>query len=143
MTTHFIHQQALAFAARLDANDFEAVKPLLAPDCRYDTTDQALTGPEAILKSYRENSEWAKATLELIDYESRVEESGEETAAVLFADHLTHHGLTHTYRCRQHLTFGPEMTIIRIEHEELPGEREKLDEFFERCGIKRGNNDSN
>lgn len=137
MMTSAAYQQALLFARRLDADDFDAVKPLLAPDCQYDTKNGILIGPEAIVESYRSNSQGAQATLDSIEYESEVVESGEKSATVLFTDRLTHRGFSHIYRSLQHLTFGPDMTMVRIESEELPGERERLNAFFQRCGIKR------
>jgi len=43
----------------------------------------------------------------------------------------------HRYRCRQEFTFGDDGRVIRIVHRELPGEREDLQAFLDRCGIQR------
>lgn len=38
-------------------------------------------------------------------------------------------GQSHPYSSKQKLRFNPDGCIIRIDHEEIPGEREKLDAF--------------
>ena len=74
---------------------------------------------------YRQNSEWGSRVLEQVIFESSVDEDAVgESWRVLYTDRITQAGLTHEYRCRQHLTINPAGKIANIVHEELPGERE-------------------
>ncbi len=105
---------ARLFAAALDRCDFTEASRYLSPDCRYQIGGGELIGPEAIIGSYRDSAEWGSRTLEQVIYESEVEE-GQDGLSVLFTDRILHHGQ---------------------KHEELPGEREALDQFFKHCGVK-------
>lgn len=127
---------AKRFAAALDRCDFSEAARYLAPDCRYEFGQEVLIGPDAIIASYRESDEWGRGVLQQVVYESRVEWNSDH-ATVTYIDRLSHHGETHEYRCRQHLWLDDTRHIVRIVHEELPGEREKLDEVFARWGVKR------
>ena len=123
-------------AAALDRDDFIEAARFLATDCIYEIGDETRIGSAAILASYAGSSTWGREHFDL-RYESEVGEPEGDTVAVTYVDHLTlaeHH---HTYRCRQHLTVGPEGRVTRIVHEELPGEREKLDQFFQECGVEK------
>ncbi len=133
-----MHSQSIAtrFAAALDRSDFVEAARYLSPDCQYQIGEEVLIGPESIIASYRESAEWGRRTLEQVIYESQVEESGDHVA-VLYIDRLTHHRQTHVYRCRQHLWIDDTGRIVRIVHEEMPGERERLDEIFARWGVRR------
>jgi hypothetical protein len=133
-----VHSLTIArlFAAALDRSEFDAAARYLAPDCRYQIGGELLIGPDAIIASYRESDEWGKRALDQVLYESQVEQTGGDLS-VLFADRITHHGETHEYRCRQHLWLDDAGLIARILHEELPGERASLTEFFARCRIRR------
>lgn len=130
--------QAIAtrFAAALDRCDFAEAARYLAADCCYQIGQDVLIGPEAIIASYRESDEWGRGVLEQVVYRSRVEQSSDHVT-ITYIDQLFHHGETHEYRCQQHLWLDASGRIAQIVHEELPGEREKLDEFFARVGVKR------
>ena len=127
---------ARRFASALDRCDFAEAARYLAPDCRYQIGEAVLVGPEAIIASYRESDEWGRSVLEHVVYESQVEESGDHVT-VTYIDRLSYHGETHEYRCRQHLWLDAPGRIVRILHEELPGERERLDEFLGKIGVER------
>ena len=127
---------AKRFATALDRCDLAEAGLCLASDCHYEIGTQQLIGPDAILASYCENAEWAGRALEQVIYESAVEE-GQEGLSVLYTDRIVHRGLTHQYSSRQHLTINDDGQITRIVHEELPGQREKLDEFLSQCGVRR------
>ena len=61
-----------------------------------------------------------------------------DTASVLYTDYLMKvPGQWHRHRCRQHLTVGAEGRVVKIVHEDLPGEVESLERYFEACGIER------
>jgi hypothetical protein len=126
--------QASRFTAALDADDFEGIRPLLAGGCVYDTSKETLIGPDAVIASYRKNGESARERFAEIEYESAVVEAGPSRATVEFTDHLTARGERHTYRCRQRLRFDATGRIVAIAHEELPGERARLEEFLLRIG---------
>jgi hypothetical protein len=128
---------ARRFAEALDREDYGEAAALLAPDARYRIGDRVLAGPEAIVASYRENGEWALAALDGVSYESRVEAAGPGRAAITFVDHLEHAMRRHTHTCRQVVTVNPDGRITEIEHQDLPGERERLDAFFLETGVRR------
>ncbi len=125
------------FARALDHNDFAAAASCLSPDCRYVFKDETLVGPGAILKSYAENDEWARRVLDRVAYESRVSRRPDGTISVLFIDSIVHHGSSHRYRSRQEISIDAGGLIAGIVHRELPGEREKLEAFLARCGLRR------
>ncbi len=127
---------ARLFATALDRCDYDEATRYIAADCRYEIGAHELLGPEAIIASYRESAEWGRRVLDQVVYESEVRQAGDHVA-VLYTDRLTHHGETHVYRCRQRLWLDDSGQIVRILHEELPDEREKLDEFFARMEIRR------
>ena len=127
---------AKRFAAALDRCDFIEAGRYVAPDCHYQTGREELVGPDAILASYRDNAVWASHALEQVIYESEVEETSDDFS-VLFIDRIMHQGQTHEYRCRQHLSLNHGGQVVRIVHEELPGERERLNDFFGRHGVIR------
>lgn len=125
------------FARRLDADQYEAIRSLLTPDCVYETGHEILKGPDAIIASYREHGERARKLVDRIDYTSDVVEAGSRHVIVVFTDSLTHKGAPHVYRLNQHLHFSKDGLIERIVHEDMPGERERLTEFMNRIGIRR------
>jgi hypothetical protein len=123
---------AARFAAALDADDFDAFRALLAPDCRYEVRGAALVGPDAILDSYRYASEAAHSEFDEVTYASRVLRVDGDSAVIEFADHLEREGAVHVFLCLQHLTVAAGVITV-IRHEDLPGEREKLSAF--RAGL--------
>ncbi len=124
------------FAAALDRCDFAQATGYLAADCRYEIGGKALNGRDAIIASYRESAEWGRRMLDGVVYESDVRSEGDHFA-VLYTDRITHGGETCEYRSRQHLWLNADGQVMKIVHEELSGEREKLNGFFARHGVKR------
>lgn len=124
------------FARALDGEDYETATRMIARECEYVSPKGTLVGPLAIVASYRDAGDWVKATLDAVDYESSVRIEGNEVV-ITFVDHLAHAGRRHTYSCEQALTISPDGSIRRIEHRELPGQREEVDRFLERAGIAR------
>lgn len=125
------------FASALDRCDFDEAMHHIAPDCRYEIGQRKLVGPADIIASYRESDEWGRRVLDEVVYESEVTASADGSITVRYIDRLTHRGETHVYRSHQHLWLDDAGQVIRIVHEELPGEREALDAFFARHGIQR------
>ena len=127
---------AQRFAGALDRCDFAEAQAYLSEDCHYQIGQETLIGPEAIIASYRDSAEWGRRTLDQVVYESQVTQD-EKGLSVLYVDRITHGGVTHEYHCRQHLWLNDAGKVERIVHEELPGEREKLDKFFADRGVRR------
>ena len=133
-----VAQTAATLAAALDRNDFATAARLISAECRYEVRGETLIGAAAIIGSYAENNLWATQNLDEVRYESEVGEPAGDTVAVHYTDYLMKAGGGwHRHRCRQHLTVDDEGRIVRIVHEDLPGEVEALDDYFERCGIGR------
>ncbi len=128
---------ARRFAAALDRCDFDEAAGYVAADCRYDTGHGELVGPNAIIASYRASDEWGRGVLDQVVYESEVTANADGSLTVLYIDRLTHRGETIEYRSRQRLWLNEAGQVIRILHQELPGEREALDAFFARHGVRR------
>lgn len=126
---------ATAFARALDADDFETAATFLAPDCLYVTGAETLDGPRAILESYERNSAWARQNLDAVEYESTLVSTNGASASIAFLDRVAKGTETLDHRCRQTYDVDARGLIVRIEHHDLPGEREKLRAFFDKCGI--------
>jgi hypothetical protein len=126
-----ILESARRFAAALDAEDYEAVRASLGSGCVYDAPQGVLIGPEAIVASYRENADGARSRFAKIEYTSEVATAGPAPAeaVITFIDRVMLGGAWHEHRCRQHVRFGAGGLIEHIRHEELPGERERLQQF--------------
>lgn len=118
------------FAAALDAEDYDAVRALLADSCVYRKGAELHTGAEAVVASYQRIGNSARDRFDKLEYTSAVTARGDNEAAIEFTDRITHGGATHVYRCRQRIRTDGAGRIERIEHEELPGERERLNAFL-------------
>lgn len=125
-----------AFGIALDHDDFEYIQTIMAPACIYDNGDEVLTGPVEIAADYKKNMERGKAMLDRLEWgESYVEHHAGDDYFVYFEDRLQHGGESHTYKCRQKIRVNDDMKLIRIEHQELPGEREAVEAFKRRVGV--------
>jgi len=129
---------ATSLAKALDRNDFLGAAEWIAADCLYEVRGDVIVGAESILASYAETAHWAEQVFDEVRYESEVGAPAGDTAAVLYTDYLMKvPGKWHRHRCRQHLTVGPGGRVVRIVHEDLPGEMESLEAYFRECGIER------
>jgi hypothetical protein len=126
---------ARRFAQALDREDYVVAASCLAPDCVYAIHGRVLCGSEAIVASYREAGEWGAGQLDHVRFESSVRAGETGGAIVTFVDHLERRSQRHTHRCEQRLELDAEGLVRRIEHVDLPGEREALEGFFTRAGI--------
>ena len=125
-------------AKALDADDFAAARECLADGCEYVGPKDTCHGPEAIIASYAGASAWGRRAFDEVRYESEVGPVDGATVPVTFIDYLQKAGgRWHRYRCRQAFTVGAGGRIVRITHEELPGEREALEAYFKECGVER------
>jgi hypothetical protein len=129
---------ATALARALDRDDFAGAAEWLAADCAYEVRGDVTVGSAEILATYAETSNWARSQFDEVRYESEVGAPEGDTVPVLYTDYLMKvPGKWHRHRCRQHLTVGVEGMIVRIVHEDLPGEVDALEAYFKECGIER------
>ena len=131
-------QVARTLAAALDAEDYLTARRALAPACVYVLAADVYEGPDAILAVYADTAAWVRRTFDDVRYQSEVEPLPDGRVSVLYTDFLVlAGGRMHRHRSRQDLTIDLNGRVTRIEHRELPGEREALDAFFEAAGIAR------
>ena len=125
---------ACSFARALDNDDFVAAANVLDAGCRYESPDGVLTGPAAIIASYRSHSDRARATFDEVVYESEVGDADDGEVPIAFVDRIRRGTARHVYRCRQWVHVSSSGKIDSIRHEELDGEREALSRFLESSG---------
>jgi len=127
-----------AFAAALDAGDFETAGRMLAADCSYETDIASIAGRVAVVASYAAAARWTKDRFDEVRTESAVEAPVDGTARVTLTDYLLRAGgRFHRYACVQEVTVSRALEIVRIVQRELPGQREALDAYLTECGIER------
>jgi hypothetical protein len=90
---------------------------------------------DQIVNSYKEHTEYAHSTFDKVIYESSVQEINSSEFSVVYKDVISKNGKTHEYSCKQFITFNSENLISKIKHEEIPGEYERLKEFYHEIGI--------
>jgi hypothetical protein len=130
-------QVAERFARLLDGRDYHALVELLSADCEYECRGGMVCGSAAIVEEYRRSTEWAFDVLDRIDFSSTIDFESPNTAKVTFFDYLRLGSEVHRHTCQQILTTNENSQIKRIVHVDLPGEKARLEAFFEECGIKR------
>jgi len=137
-TADLVTSTATALARALDRNDFVTAARWIATDCIYEVREETLVGSVPILASYADTATWVERAFDEVRYESEVGEPEGDTVAVTYTDYIMKvPGQWHRHRCKQHLTVGAEGRVVRIVHEDLPGERESLEAYFRECGIER------
>lgn len=128
-----------ALADALDADDFETAAANMADGVVYTIGDRVFGGPDAIVASYRESSEMARRLFDEVGYDHVVFPTDDpNTFRVSYSDILTVDGDVLTHMAEQHLTVAPGVGVVRIVNVEVPGERERLDEFLAGHGLSRG-----
>lgn len=129
------------WAQALDVDDFGRVRALLSPHCVYHMRGTELVGPDAICGSYAEAAAWGRSKLDGLVYESSIARTdagqGHGAGTVRFVDHLEHAGERHTHTCEQKVELGEDGLVVRIEHVDLPGEREAVEAWFAKVGLER------
>jgi hypothetical protein len=123
-------------ARALDRDDYAAAARLIASDCEYDTGREVLRGADDIVASYQANSAWGRETFDALIFESRVNPPTGQRVAVRFVDIIRKGDLEYRHECIQEFTVGQDGKVVRIVHQDLPGETEALHDFFRRCGIE-------
>lgn len=127
-----------SLADALDADDFETAADNMADDVVYTIGDRVYEGPEAIVASYRESSEMARRMFDEVGYDHVVFPTDDpNTFRVSYSDILTVGDDVLHHQTEQHLTVLPGSGVVRIVNVDVPGEREKLDEFLTDHGLSR------
>jgi len=128
---------ALKFGTTLDADNFTSFKNIIAPECNYHIGDELYVGPDEIAGLYEKNLIEGKAKFDkLVWGKCRIEKVEPDIFEVYFSDFLTHQGITHNYQCKQRITINDSLLVIKIQHIELPNQREALNAFYEKVGLK-------
>jgi hypothetical protein len=123
-------------ARALDRDDFTAAAGLIAPNCVYDTGRGVLSGTDDIVASYQSNSAWGRAQFDELLFQSKVAPPVGRRVEVRFVDILRKGKLEYRHECIQEFTVGKQGKVVKIVHQDLPGEIQALYEFFRQCGIE-------
>ena len=127
-----------ALAQALDADDFETAAAVMAENVVYTIGDRVIHGREEIVASYREASAMARRLFDEVGYDHVVYPTEDRnTFRVGYSDILTVGGDTLAHMAEQHVTVAPGAGVVRIVNVDVPGEREKVDEFLARHGLSR------
>ncbi len=118
------------FASSLDAEDYARTASCLSAECLYDSPSGRLNGPLRIIESYQQNGDSARERFDEVSYRHDIETLGEGWFLVLFVDELRAGGRLHVFRCHQRVRVT-ESRICHIVQEELPGQRDQLNEFLD------------
>lgn len=128
---------AQALAGALDAEDYTTARRMIDVDAEYVLEDRVIQGAESIIASYADAGAFVRRTFEEFRYESAVEMLPDGRASVLHTDYFARPPARwHRHRTRQILTVGASGCVVRIENEELPGEREALQAYLAETGTK-------
>jgi len=129
------NQIVVAFARALDRDDFDAAAELLSPKCLYTSSTRKAVGADDILASFRRNTEWARATFDLMECRSEFEELDDRRTVVTYVVRVVRRGQSHEYRSRLRVTTDGDGRIVRLRPEALPGESEDLERFYARTNV--------
>lgn len=136
MTAPIEYVEILARA--LDADDYEMAASVLSDQVEYSIGEDVINGPAAVLASYREASEMAHRLFDSVSYGHVVNTTDDPLFfRVSYSDELTVAGETLKHMAEQHVTVAADEGVVRIVNVDLPGEREKVDEFMARHGLSR------
>jgi hypothetical protein len=125
------------FALALDRDDFDSAITMLSADCVYETAAETLSGPEAVIKSFRDATQWAHKNLDTIIYVHSIEPCQDCDGAIRFIDDVTHSGKSMQHQCLMHVSLTELGLISKLRLEDLPGEKQKVSDFLQAVGVKR------
>lgn len=127
-----------AFAAALDADDFESVTEMVDEEVVYRIGDVVHRGPAAVVASYRDGSALARRIFERVEYSHEVVGVvGVGTVRVDFADTLHAGGETLDHHSIQDVEVGRDGRIVSITDLPVERERDRVDAFMARHGLSR------
>ena len=121
------------FASSLDAEDYPLTLSCLADHCIYESPTGELTGPAAIVDSYKGNGDSARKRFDSVVYRHEIIPLGEGWYRIAFIDELVSGHRSHVFHCNQRVCIDKEQ-IVRIIHEEIPGQRDRLNAFIQSLG---------
>jgi hypothetical protein len=118
------------FASSLDAEDYQSTLSYLADHCIYESPTGELTGPAAILGSYKASGDVARGRFDSVVYRHEITPLGEGWYRIAFIDELFSGRRSHVFRCNQRVRID-KGKIVRIIHEKIPGQRDRLNTFMQ------------
>ncbi len=125
-------------ARALDADDYEMAASVLSDQVEYSIGGDVINGPVAVLASYREASEMAHRLFDSVAYGHEVSATDDPLVfRVSYSDELTVGDETLKHMAEQHVTVAADGGVVKLVNVDLPGEREKVDEFMARHGLSR------
>ncbi len=113
----------------LDQEQYEETLNCLAANCIYDSPTGEIVGPQAIVASYQHNGDQATKKFDGVDYSHQVAALDDGWFEITFRDDLRIGDRSHTFQCRQRIRVI-ESSIAQIVHQEIPGQREGLNQFL-------------
>jgi hypothetical protein len=122
-----VHQ----FAEALDQDDYDTALRLLEPDATYQRDMDLIRGAPAIVDSFRAVSEWGRRNLDALEYYHEIDDEG-SPLEISFIDILRSEGDALEIRHSVHLAIAKSGLIGQLLFVRPPGEKEILDEFFQR-----------
>lgn len=132
-------ETAKRFAKSLDAEDYPAARAMIGDNCEYMCRGCVYHRPSAIIDAYRGTGDSAEREFDEVRYESTVTAAGDKSALIHFTDHLSHNNKQFSFECQQVIEVDDDGRITRIEHIDLPGQREGLSEFRQQIAISQSN----
>ena len=125
-------------ASALDADDFARVEACLHPDVDYRTDGATHHGPAAVVASYRAGSELARTLFDQVHFAHTIVATTDgPTIRVDFSDLLQVRGATFEHHSVQDITVDPSGKVVTIVDQPVAGQRERLDAFMGRHGLRR------
>ena len=132
-----MREKAEEFGKSLDNDNFNKTKTLLSDHCVYNIGQLKLIGPESIINLYQQNMINGRKKLDKLEWgKSMVEDIKDNEFYIHFTDHLTHQSVQYTHKCKQRIRFGEDGKIIQIDHIDNPDETNKLNEYYQKVGLK-------
>lgn len=136
MTAPIEYVETLARA--LDADNYEMAASVLSDQVEYSIGGDVMNGPAAVLASYRDASEMAHRLFDSVAYGHVVNATDDPLVfRVSYSDELTVGEETLKHMAEQHVTVAADEGVVKIVNVDLPGEREKVDEFMTRHRLSR------
>lgn len=129
------YEKALALAAYLDKDQFDLAVELFDSNCIYNSPSGVLVGPQNIISSYKEHTEYAHSTFDKVIYESSVKELSPNEFEITYKDIISKMAKTHIYQCKQIVLFNSKNLIEKITHQEISSEYENLLNFYREVGL--------
>ncbi|HVN68937.1 MAG TPA: hypothetical protein VMU38_04720 [Candidatus Binatia bacterium] len=123
-----------AFAVALDAEDYETALALLEPAAAYHRDGQLISGAPAIVESFRKSAEWGRSKVDALEFSHEIDEA--LPSEIVFIDIFRCENDALEIRHAMELTISQRGLISELRFVSTPGEREMLNEFLRRHGVR-------